>query len=476
MVFSVAAGHASSTCRRRDAGRTLRCALRRRVRRLVISEIGPDRADPRVDLAGVEFLDSSALACLVRTLKALHRERRPVVTLVAVSDPARIILELTRLDGVVPGRDGRPRGSRARTDRGGTMTLLAPAPPAAAVGRSDTQAARVQSALATSLTSARPAPRGGDVRNLSGVGGDFVDFLRVDGTPHRRARVYVSGKGVAASLLAAMALGSLQHHAQDLGPHPARILRAVSSSMRGAALDRTSSIITLAIVAVDTRAGLVRLVSGRSPHDHARGSRRGEPRRRHLPAHGRRPRRHVERAGTGGTGSARVVVSDGVVDQEDPNGSPLGLAGLADRAAIDADVGPFVIVARTFDALENHAGWMPAVDDMRSSGDRHVSIASSDRSSEVRAGRRVARVGVGASHHRVRRLPRRPGSHPSVLRGDAVIVGDELVPFFNVNSQLLEQAAGEFNQLTQGFEFRVRYSFLTTWLRHYHVLPSRSSS
>ncbi|MBA8814997.1 hypothetical protein FHX48_000049 [Microbacterium halimionae] len=60
---------------------------------------------------------------------------------------------------------------------------------------------------------------------------------------------------------------------------------------------------------------------------------------------------------------------------------------------------------------------------------------------------------------------------PAVLSGDAVIVGDELVPFFNPSSQLLEQAAGEFNELTNGYEFRVRYSFLTTWLRHYQVLP-----
>lgn len=60
---------------------------------------------------------------------------------------------------------------------------------------------------------------------------------------------------------------------------------------------------------------------------------------------------------------------------------------------------------------------------------------------------------------------------PSVLRGDAVIVGDELVPFFNPTSQLFEQAKGDFNQLTHGYEFRVRYSFLTTWVRHYKVLP-----
>ncbi|QWT24309.1 hypothetical protein KPL76_02510 [Subtercola sp. PAMC28395] len=60
---------------------------------------------------------------------------------------------------------------------------------------------------------------------------------------------------------------------------------------------------------------------------------------------------------------------------------------------------------------------------------------------------------------------------PSVLNGTAVIGGDELVPFFNPRSQLLEQAAGQFNELVNGYEFRVRYAFLTTWVRYYKVLP-----
>ena len=60
---------------------------------------------------------------------------------------------------------------------------------------------------------------------------------------------------------------------------------------------------------------------------------------------------------------------------------------------------------------------------------------------------------------------------PDILAGKRVLVGDELVPFFNPRSQLLEQAQGEFSELTNGYEFRVRYSFLTTWLRHYKVLP-----
>ncbi len=62
-------------------------------------------------------------------------------------------------------------------------------------------------------------------------------------------------------------------------------------------------------------------------------------------------------------------------------------------------------------------------------------------------------------------------SIPQVLSGEAVINGDELVPFFNPTSQFIDQAAGKFNQLTNGYEFRVRYSFLTTWLRYFKVLP-----
>ncbi|MFN8382307.1 MAG: hypothetical protein U0V02_10225 [Anaerolineales bacterium] len=62
-------------------------------------------------------------------------------------------------------------------------------------------------------------------------------------------------------------------------------------------------------------------------------------------------------------------------------------------------------------------------------------------------------------------------SIPMILRGEAVINADELVPFFNPNSQLIDQAAGKFNQLTNGYEFRVRYAFHTTWMRYYKVLP-----
>lgn len=51
----------------------------------------------RIDLSGVNFVDSSGLAAMVRGMKRA-RERGGDVVLVAPSDPVRVILELTCLD------------------------------------------------------------------------------------------------------------------------------------------------------------------------------------------------------------------------------------------------------------------------------------------------------------------------------------------------------------------------------------------
>ncbi len=60
---------------------------------------------------------------------------------------------------------------------------------------------------------------------------------------------------------------------------------------------------------------------------------------------------------------------------------------------------------------------------------------------------------------------------PSILQERAFISADELAPFFDVRTQFIEQARGYFNDLTNGYEFRVRYSILTTWMRYYKILP-----
>ncbi len=53
--------------------------------------------DVHLDLAAVDFIDSTALAEIVRAMKRC-REGGHELVIVGVSDPVRVILELTRLD------------------------------------------------------------------------------------------------------------------------------------------------------------------------------------------------------------------------------------------------------------------------------------------------------------------------------------------------------------------------------------------
>jgi len=62
-------------------------------------------------------------------------------------------------------------------------------------------------------------------------------------------------------------------------------------------------------------------------------------------------------------------------------------------------------------------------------------------------------------------------SIPSILNGDAVLSFDEMVPIFDAKTQFWDQIQGKFSELTNGYEFRVRYSILTTWMRYYKLVP-----
>lgn len=70
----------------------------------VIQRVSAELPNVVVDLSAVEFMDSSALSGLVRTLKRTMSHDGTIV-LAEVSNAARIILELTRLDEVF-GRAG----------------------------------------------------------------------------------------------------------------------------------------------------------------------------------------------------------------------------------------------------------------------------------------------------------------------------------------------------------------------------------
>lgn len=67
----------------------------------VADKVGPHHPNVALDMAGVEFMDSSALAALVTTLKRCLEYGGSIV-LVAAAPPVRIILELTRLEEVFP--------------------------------------------------------------------------------------------------------------------------------------------------------------------------------------------------------------------------------------------------------------------------------------------------------------------------------------------------------------------------------------
>jgi anti-sigma B factor antagonist len=65
----------------------------------VVDQVGATHPNVIVDLSQVDFMDSSALAGLVKTLKRTMEHGGSIV-LAGVTDAARIILELTRLDEV----------------------------------------------------------------------------------------------------------------------------------------------------------------------------------------------------------------------------------------------------------------------------------------------------------------------------------------------------------------------------------------
>ncbi|MFA5985910.1 MAG: hypothetical protein WC819_01005 [Parcubacteria group bacterium] len=60
---------------------------------------------------------------------------------------------------------------------------------------------------------------------------------------------------------------------------------------------------------------------------------------------------------------------------------------------------------------------------------------------------------------------------PSLMSGESVIVREELVPFFDFKSQFLDQIKGGESYLTMTDEIRVAYSFWTSWMRYWIVLP-----
>jgi serine phosphatase RsbU (regulator of sigma subunit) len=241
------------------------------------------------------------------------------------------------------------------------MSLLAERP--ATLTRRDPQrhAERVQRALSTCHElSVGAVSAACDVREALGVGGDIVDLLEIDG---RLLAVLgdVSGKGSAASLVAAMLLASVQHHAPQTGPRPGALLMAVDASMKGV-LDRTGTIVTLVLAAIDPGAKTLRMASA-GHHPVVMWSRSGGefivptcPPMGAVPPCGAELELHFP------PGTTLALVSDGVTEQPDACGAEFGLTGLQ-RVLASAGSDPRRVVADVLESVDRHAVGTDVFDD-----------------------------------------------------------------------------------------------------------------
>lgn len=249
------------------------------------------------------------------------------------------------------------------TPRGRRLQLVSPSTESAAsLGGEVGNAERIQHALSTAdhltvggVTAASHS------HGLYGPGGDLVDLIESDG---KLIAVLgdVSGKGVAASLVAAVMVSSFQHHVATHGAEAGVLLSSVDTSVR-AMLDRTGAIVTLAIVVVDPKQHLVSIASaGHHPvvMSTPMQTRRLGPTCPPLGAAGANPQPLVADFPAG---SSLIMVSDGVTEQPNLLGEEFGLSRL-DRLAEDARLRSSAAgVSRVMHAVDFYADGMPPIDD-----------------------------------------------------------------------------------------------------------------
>lgn len=242
------------------------------------------------------------------------------------------------------------------------MTLLAERSAASWRRDSVDYAAHVQHALPNAhdlLVSGLSASC--DVREAHGVGGDIVDLIEADGQV-LAVLGDVSGKGGAASLIAAMVQASVQHHAAQIGAHPGALLIAVEASLRGV-LSRTGTIVTAVIAAIDPAAHTVRVASAGHHPVLLRASGALEWILPTCPPLGVVPPCGAERSRPFAVGSTLVLASDGITEQTDPAGREFGLGGLEHALVRARRLDPRGMVDAVLASVEDHARRAPASDD-----------------------------------------------------------------------------------------------------------------
>jgi len=228
-------------------------------------------------------------------------------------------------------------------------------------------ARRVQSSLLSRNTLAvGPFRLGARLEPSREVGGDYYDLFPLEGG---RAAIHigdVSGKGIPAALLVAMARYSLRARATTPGASTADVLRETNALFRADLSDEMVMFVTACYAVLEPAPP--RLIYASAGH-HPPMIRRGnivqvstiEPQAPPLGlAHGSEFRdRHVPLA----AGDLLAFYTDGVIEARNSLGEWFGLTGLERTLRVHADHEPEEIAAAIVDAVTAHMAGQPLSDD-----------------------------------------------------------------------------------------------------------------
>jgi sigma-B regulation protein RsbU (phosphoserine phosphatase) len=209
------------------------------------------------------------------------------------------------------------------------------------------------------------------------VGGDFYDFVEVDGDRLCLAVADVSGKGVPAALLMAVGRSFLRSFVRD-GGSPAEVLRQLNEEI--AAENEASMFITMFLALADLRTGEVRYASaGHNPPYVITGDGRAAqvPRVRGVALGARQGMAYDEGSFTMAPGDVLFLYTDGVSEAMDAEDA------MFTEARIGEVLGPVVaggascevVVEHLLAAVRRHADGVEQFDDVTMLAFRYLGLS-----------------------------------------------------------------------------------------------------
>jgi phosphoserine phosphatase RsbU/P len=198
------------------------------------------------------------------------------------------------------------------------------------------------------------------------VGGDFYDFVEVDGDRLCLAIADVSGKGVPAALLMAVGRSFLRSFVRE-GGSPAEVVRQLNEEI--AAENEASMFITMFLALADLRTGEVRYASaGHNPPFHvtADGAASQVPRVRGIALGARQGMQYDEGRFTMTPGDVLFLYTDGVSEAMDASDTMFTEARIGEELGgpVAGGASCEVVVEHLLAAVRRHADGVEQFDDV----------------------------------------------------------------------------------------------------------------